>query len=184
MTVAVRDDLLGHLARCLEVVEAHRQIDARRDAVHQLHHRNARHLDHFQGARRVMALRQDQAVDIVRKQRGQTLFFTLRQVAIVRQHSLVVVRVGDAFDAAQHFGEHLVGQRRQQHANRPAGGVGEDVRRAVGDVAQLIQRDGDFLLQGGRNLVGIAQITAHRHLGHAHLVRHILEYRPFFLHYQ
>ncbi|MOA34198.1 hypothetical protein D3C78_1555590 [compost metagenome] len=102
----------------------------------------------------------------------------------MRQHGLIIVRIGDALDAAQHFGEHLIGQRRQQYANGATGGVGKDIRRTVGNVAQLIQRDGNFLLQDGRNLLGITQITAHRHLGYANLVCNILEYRPFFLHYQ
>ncbi|MNC48040.1 hypothetical protein D3C75_971340 [compost metagenome] len=94
----------------------------------------------------MVAFGQDQTIDVIRKQRRQPLFFTLRQIAVVRQHGLIVVCIGNAFDTPQHFGKYLVGQRRQQHADRPAGRIGKDIRGAIGNVAKFVQRYRNFLL--------------------------------------
>ena len=70
------------------------------------------------------AFGQDQAVNIVRQQGDQAIFFFLRLIAVVRQHRLITGGIRHGFDTADHFRKHLVGQRRQQHADSPAGGIG------------------------------------------------------------
>jgi hypothetical protein len=70
----------------------------------------------------------------------------------VSEHGLVTKRIGDAFNAAQHFGENLVGQGRKQNAHRTAGRIGENIGGAVGNITQFIKGGGNLATQRHGNL--------------------------------
>ncbi len=110
MAMAFLQNGVGHLARRLNVVKTDRHIQARRDAVHHLNHRNACGFDHAQAGGGVGALGEDQAVDIPAKQGAQLQLFLFGAVAKVPEQRLIACGVGHRFNAAQHVGKHLVGQ--------------------------------------------------------------------------
>ncbi len=98
----------------------------------------------------------------------------MRVIAEVRHQRLIARFIGHGFNAAQHVGKYLVGERGQQHANRAAGGVREHVGRTVGDIAEFIQRHGDFVAQRRRDLIGVPQIAADGHFCDADAIGNIL----------
>ena len=108
VAVAAGDNRCGHLPGGFKVIKPDSDIEARRPAVHQLHHRNAGDFNHLQGARRMSAFGEDQAVNVPGEHRFEAFLFHFRLIAVVRQHGLIAEGVGDAFDTAQHFREDLV----------------------------------------------------------------------------
>ena len=109
MAVAAGDDRRGHLPGGFKVIKPDGNIETRRPAVHQLHHRNAGDFDHLQGARRMGAFGEDQAVNVPGEHRFEAFLFHFRLIAVVRQHGLIAEGVGDAFDTAQYFRKDLIG---------------------------------------------------------------------------
>ena len=100
MTVPAGDDSGCHLTRGFEVVKADGDIQARGLAVHQLNHRDTGNLNHFQRTGRMATFGEDQAINIPRQHRFQTLLFHLRLIAVVRQHGLITMSVSDSLNAA------------------------------------------------------------------------------------
>ncbi|MMZ66827.1 hypothetical protein D1872_293580 [compost metagenome] len=100
----------------------------------------------------------------------------------MREHGLIAVSIGDAFDTAQHFGENLVGQGRKQNTDRATGGVRKNIGGAVGDITQFIESSGNLATQRQGNLFRVTQKAADRHFGHTDAIGHILKYGSFLFH--
>ena len=100
MTVPAGDNSGSHLTRGFEVVETDGDIQTRRLTVHQLNHRDTGNFNHFQRTGRMATFGEDQAIDIPRQHRFQALLFHLRLIAVVREHRLITMGVGDSLNAA------------------------------------------------------------------------------------
>ncbi|CAJ1764595.1 hypothetical protein LGKMAHEF_00155 [Aeromonas salmonicida] len=162
------------------VIHPHYHVDGGLRQIHGFHHRNAGGGDHLAGALRVLAVGEDQAVHVIGEQGGHLLLFPLRAVAVVSEQGLVAGRPGHRLYAVHHGGEDLVGEGGDQDADRLAGGVGENVRRPVGDIAQLFHCGGDPLTGALGHGMGIAQIAADGHLGDPGQVGYVLQCRAAF----
>ncbi len=157
------------------MIHADHHVDGVGGEIHGLHHRNAGSGDHLAGTLGVAAVGEDQAIHVVGEQRGDLLLLPLRAVAVVGEQGLVAGRSGHRFDAVDYRREDLVGEGRDQDADRPAGRVGENVRRPVGDIAQLLHRRGDPFAGALGHGLRIAQIAADGHLGDPGQVGDILQ---------
>ncbi|MNP35447.1 hypothetical protein D3C76_1287800 [compost metagenome] len=157
------------------MIHADHHVDGGERQIHGLHHRDAGGGDHLAGALGVQAVGQDQAVHVVGEQGGHLLLFLFRIVTVVGEQGLVTGGAGHRLYAVHQGGEDLVGEGGDQDADRLAGGVGENVRCPVGDVAQLFHHGGDPSPGALGHCVWIAQVAADGHLGDPGLIGDVLQ---------
>ena len=72
----------------------------------------------------MVIFRQDQPVHIIGKQAFDAFLFLFDAITVVRQHGLIARFVGDQFNAFQHVGKNVIGERWQQYADGFAFRVG------------------------------------------------------------
>ena len=132
------------------VGKANHHVDRIVADFHQLHDRTIGGFHQRARFRRLVDAGDDQAGRLLRQEHAQQLLFLQDRVARIGKLDAVAAAVHGIIDAAQHIGEHIVGEGGDQNADHLGALRGQRACREIGHIAELLggALDPDTLVDG------------------------------------